>query len=314
MEPKPLLMSRDTNGVWTVTTSAAQPEIYTYHFNVDGESVLDPSNRWHKPSLLHQDNLFEVPGEQAQLWDRTTAPHGSVTHHYFQSAAIAVPSEYYVYTPPGYDAESRAKYPVLYLLHGYSDGANAWLEIGRVNFILDNLIAQRRAKPMIVVMPLGYGAPEVLTNQASFFNSHVAIRLYSAFRDSLFNEVMPRVARAYRVLTGPSSTAIAGLSMGGGESLVIGVGHPEKFGYVGSFSGAVVGKNPEDSDFMWKAPRKLLWIACGDSDLLVGDSNKSMRLWLEEHGVQATFSTTTVGHQWPVCRDNLASFVPLIFS
>jgi enterochelin esterase-like enzyme len=309
----PLPMTKDTQGVWTVTTPPMLPEIYTYHFTVDGESALDPSNRWHKPSLLDQDNLFEVPGDMPQPWDRTPVPHGNVVHHYFDSAVIGVPSEYYVYTPPGYDAGASKRYPVLYLLHGYSDGANIWDDSGRANFIFDNLIAQGRAQTMVVVMTLGYGAPEVLDNQANFFNAKIQSRLYTRFTASVLNEVMPAIERTYHVLTGPSNTAIAGLSMGGGEALVVGVAHPEKFGFVGSFSGIVVGEKPEDSSFQWKARRRLLWIACGDADPLVGDWNQMLKSYLQQQKVRATFVVTPGDHQWPVWRDNLAHFAPLLF-
>lgn len=311
-EAKPLPMTKDEKGLWSVTTPVLPPQIYTYHYIVDGETVLDPTNRWYKPSLLYRDNFLEVHGEKPQLWDQTDVPHGVVSHHNFHSAVIGVDSNYFVYTPPKYDPRGKTRYPVLYLLHGYSDGADGWFYGGRANFILDNLIAQGRVKPMIVVTTLGYGAPEVLTTPHSFAKPETVNKHYTQFTNSLFKEVMPAVAHDYLVKTGSSNTAIAGLSMGGGESLYLGLGHPEVFGYVGGFSAAPFAIT-QDSSFPWNANRKLLWIAWGSEDLLVRDMNRDFKALLDAKNVKATYVIKPGAHTWPFWRDNLAEFAPLLF-
>ncbi len=313
-QPAPLAATRDSEGVWSATSPPLAPEIYGYHYIVDGANILDPTNRWMKASLLYQDNLLEIQGDTPQPWDRTDVPHGDVAHHLFRSPVIGADSEYYVYTPPGFSAHAKTKYPVLYLLHGYSDAANGWIEVGRANFILDNLLAAGKIRPMIVVMTLGYGDPGVLSEHEPFKTPAMIAKNFARYTDSLLTEVMPAIAKQYPVLTGPGNTAIAGLSMGGAEALSSGVRHPEIFGYVVTMSASMpFGFEDADAGYKWHAPRRLLWIACGDGDNLVGPGNKALRAYLESQNVPATFVTTPGMHAWPVWRDNLVHFAPLLF-
>src|SRR5437660_8862437 len=157
---KPLPMNQDARGFWTVTTEQLTPDYYGYSFIADGVGLLDPSNYRTKPNFLYRANEVHVPGPSSFSWEIADVPHGEIHHHFYKSVVVGDHRDFFVYTPPGYDPRSKQTYPVLYLLHGFSDDASAWSAVGRANVILDNLIAQGKAKPMLGVMPLGYGAPE----------------------------------------------------------------------------------------------------------------------------------------------------------
>jgi enterochelin esterase family protein len=314
---KPLAMQRDDQGLFSVTTDALEPDFYGYDFTVDDVRLTDPSNPAMKPNLLGVSSEVHVPGSQSLPWEVNDVPHGVVHHHFYKSGVVGDERDFYVYTPPGYERSGRSKYPVLYLLHGYSDDASGWTEVGRANVILDNLIAQVKAKPMIVVMPLGYGAPEMLSFGFGAFN-HDALRQknYDKFREALLTEIMPQVEGHYRVKTDRNSRAIAGLSMGGAESLLTGLNHLDKFAWIGSFSagGLTEDFNAEFPALDSKAnPRlHLLWIACGTDDHLIA-MNRSLREWLKAKGIERTDIETPGQHTWMVWRRNLASVAVLLF-
>src|SRR5215472_4414067 len=159
---EPLAMQKDDAGVWTAITAPLPPDYYGYSTIVDGVRSLDPYNPLLKPNLLSTENMVHVPGPPSLPWELNDVAHGEVHHHFYRSAIAGDDRDFYVYTPPGYDPKARQRYPVLYLLHGFSDDASAWTSVGFANVILDNLIARREAKPMIIVMPLGYGTTEIL--------------------------------------------------------------------------------------------------------------------------------------------------------
>jgi len=233
----PFPMQKDEQGVWSVKSPALVPDIYGYSFSEDGTHIIDPANTKIKPNLLNLSNSVEVPGASPMPWDQTDIPHGEVHHHFYRSAVVGDERDYFVYTPPGYNASAKTIYPVLYLLHGFSDDASGWTAVGKANLILDSLIASNQAKPMIVVMPLGYGAPEIL-NRTGPPTSNPALREKNMtnFRTALIDEVIPAVEQAYRVDTDRNARAIAGLSMGGAESLLTGLNRMDMFSWVGSFS------------------------------------------------------------------------------
>ncbi len=169
---KPLPMKKDDHGVWRVTTDPLDPDFYGYEFIADGVSLDDPSNSHLTPNLLGHGSQLHVPGPTSLPWEVGDVPHGVIHHHFYHSKIVGDDRDYYVYTPPNYDPHAKAAYPVLYLLHGYSDDASGWTAVGRANVILDNLIAEGKAKPMLIVMTLGYGAPEVLQNGWRFAGPH----------------------------------------------------------------------------------------------------------------------------------------------
>jgi len=310
-------MQKDDKGVWTVNTSPLPPDYYGYSIMVDGVRSIDPFNHLLKPNLLSTESMVHVQGPPSLPWETNDVPRGEIHHHFYVSSVAADQRDFYVYTPPGYDPTSKKTYPVLYLLHGYSDDASGWTAVGRANVILDNLIAQGKAKPMIVVMPLGYGTMEIITlGWGAWSHTDVRDKNFSRFREALLTEVMPKVESEYRVAKGRDSRAIAGLSMGGAESLLTGLNNLDKFAWIGAFSS---GGMPDEfeKDFPGldaKASQqiRLLWIACGTEDGLL-TVNRNLREWLKTKGVQHTDIETPGMHAWMVWRRNLAEFAPLLF-
>lgn len=315
----PVAMTKGADGVWTYTSPALTPDTYGYHFLVDGGPEFDPNNTAHiKINLLFVDNYVTIPSPTPQIWDVTDVPHGIVHHHFYKSAVIGDQRDYYVYTPPGYDAKSGKKYPVLYLLHGYSDMASGWSAIGFANIILDNLIAQGKAKPMIVVMPLGYGVSDFASRQSQNFRDAALVkRNLDNFRQALLTEVLPQMEKEYRVSSKRDDRAIAGLSMGGAESLYTGLNNIDKFAYVGGFSSGGISDDYATDfpalDAAAAAKLRVLWIACGTEDHLI-TANRAMIAWLKTKNVNATAIETPGRHTWMVWRRDLANFAPLLFS
>jgi enterochelin esterase-like enzyme len=308
-------MQQDADGMWSVTTTALAPEIYSYRFVVDGTPTLDPRNTDVRDNLLTLSSNLTIPGTPPEPWELQSIPHGIVEHHFYTSQVVlGLPnnqSEYYVYTPPGYNAKSRRTYPVFYLLHGYSDAADAWPTVGKANFILDNLIASGKAKPMIVVMTLGYGNMAVLKPGRTPALSTQSIDLY---QKALLTEVMPQIESTYHVSKKREDRAIAGLSMGGHESLLIGLTHPELFAWIGTFSAGVHADTLSQLPPLTaqKANLRLLWMACGVDDALL-KPNQAVIAALKAEGLPVTAIETPGHHQWPVWRDNLIHFAPLLF-
>jgi enterochelin esterase family protein len=313
---KDLAMQKDEQGAWSVTTEPLAPDFYGYAFVADGVHLIDPSNPLMKPNLLNTTSQVHVP-DAALPWEVGDVAHGEVHHHFYKSAVVGDQRDFYVYTPPGYNARGKQTYPVLYLLHGFSDDASGWTAVGRANVILDNLIAQGKTKPMLVVMPLGYGAPEILRGGfGAFRNTELRDRNFAKFSDALLSEVIPRVESNYLVNRDRDSRAIAGLSMGGSESLLTGLNNLDKFAWVGAFSSGGI---PEefDKDFPGLDAKpnerlKMLWIACGVDDRLI-ELNRKLRAWLDSKGIKTVEVETPGMHTWMVWRRNLITFTGLLF-
>ncbi len=314
---KPLTMQKDDQGVWSVTTDPLVPDYYGYSIDADGVTMFDPSNHSIKPNFLYRSSEVHVPGPPTLSWEIGAVPHGVIHHHFYKSTVVGDDRDFFVYTPPGYDALGKTAYPVLYLLHGFSDDASGWTAVGRANVILDNLIAQGKAKPMLVVMPLGYGAPEVLApSSGGPRDPALHQRNMDRFREALLTEVIPQVEAAYRVNKDRNSRAIAGLSMGGAESLLTGLNTLDQFAWIGAFSSGGVNTS-FDKEFPGldsKANQRLhlLWIACGTEDHLIG-ANREFRAWLASKGIQHVDIETPGMHAWMVWRRNLTGFAPLLF-
>ena len=315
---KPLVMEKGNDSVWSVVTAPLAPEIYGYSFEVDGQPQIDPKNPDVKPNLLFVGNAVSVPGSTPQLWEARDVPHGVVHHHFYTSKVVQGlergQSEYYVYTPPAYEPRKGKPYPVLYLLHGWSDMANGWLAVGEANYILDNLIAEHRIKPMLVVMPLGYGDMKFANGSHEVWDNDAVVRHnVDLFSQALLTEVLPRMESEYHVSKKSDDRAITGLSMGGLESLTIGLTHPQLFGWVGGFSSALGHKEEEQLATVGaKTNLHLLWIACGTEDELI-TPNRKFVAWLKSKDVPLTAVETPGMHTWMVWRDNLIHFAPLLF-
>jgi enterochelin esterase-like enzyme len=312
---KPVIMQKNDLGVWSLTTKPLHPDYYGYIFQDAGRPVIDPSNSLILPNLLQTENMVHVPGPSSLPWEISDGPHGELHRHFFKSDAIGDERDFFVYTPPGYDAHARTTYPVLYLLHGFGQKSSSWTEVAFANRILDHLIADGKAKPMIVVMPTGYGGSDILVPGA-YWNDDLRNRNFGRFATSLFNEVMPAVEREYAVATDRNSRALAGLSMGGAQSVLIGLNNLDKFAWVGTFSSGGLRENFAQElpglDASVNSRLRLLWVACGVDDPLL-DINRKLNAWLASQGITHANVETPGAHTWLVWRRNLSAFAPLLF-
>jgi enterochelin esterase family protein len=305
-ESQPL--TKDEEGLWSVTVGPLAPEVYEYRFIVDGLSIPDLVNPDVKVWRRVSRSMVLVPGEEPMFYEEQKVPHGTVHIHTYDSTSLGVTRRLYVYTPAGYETETLRRYPVLYLLHGSGDTELTWTVVGRANIILDNAIAQKRARPMIVVMPYGH------TPGAARDKSRT--RRGEAFEADLIEDVAPYVRRHYRIVEGPEHTAIVGLSMGGGQALRIGLGHPERFAWIGAFSSAA----PDEEELgvllaepdVLNARLKLLWIGCGRSDFLF-EANQRFLKALKAKGIKHVAHITDGSHEWRVWRYYLNEILPLLF-
>jgi enterochelin esterase-like enzyme len=300
----------NNNGVWSATVGPLEPDLYGYSFTVDnGLSLVDPANPWVKPMRASRTSVLLVPGDPPRVWEFQSVPHGTVhTHHYF-SKAVDAKRRLHVYTPSGYEKSSE-KYPVLYLFHGAGDNDATWTSLGQAHFISDNLLAQHQTKPMIIVMTDGHPTTENPTR----ITSNMMARSFELFREDVLRDVMPLVDASYRVKEGRENRAIIGLSMGGWQSLTIGLKERQLFAWVGGMSSflpnakeLVAEAFPEP-----KSDLKLLWFACGKEDRLI-ESARQLSAALKEKQIAHEFKETSGDHSWPVWRRYLAEFMPLLF-
>jgi len=326
--PKVSEFKKDERGLWTATAEQVPPGSYRYLFNVDGVPTVDPRNAATSESNSHVSSLLTVPGAAFED-DRNDMPHGAVATVFYDSAPLGRQRRMHIYTPPGYEA-GTTRYPVLYLLHGSSDSDASWSSVGRANFILDNLIASKAAVPMIVVMPAGHTAGDYDDEPAADGRARP-----KGFAEDFVDAVMPYVETHYRVLNGRKHTAIAGLSMGGGQTINLMVSHLEQFGYVGVWSAGVfdqphlagtkpvwppVSVAPEwieahQADLDTDRDRgglELLWFAAGADDQLLPIA-KSTAAMLKQHGFNPVFVQSSGGHSWTNWREYLNEFAPQLF-
>jgi enterochelin esterase family protein len=316
---KPIAMEKGDEGVWSYTTKPLAPQIYSYSFYTDGHNVFDPGNLNVSPNLFFHDSMVEVPGDGPQPWDATAIPHGELHRHLYTSKIIrgltGEQEPYLVYTPPGYDEHAAKPYPVLYLLHGWSQTEASWTTNLKANLILDSLLAAGKAKPMVVVMPLGYGDMEFMESWDVWQQPKRIENNLSLFSDALRTDIIPQVEAEYHVSKDRQDRAIAGLSMGGLESLTIGLAHTDMFAWVGGMSAAVHAlpyPAPLPGLDAKKADLKLLWVACGTSDGLIG-ANRKLVGYLKGQGLNVVAVETPGAHVSQVWRDNLLHLAPLLF-
>ena len=315
---EPVAMQKDDKGVWTVNTAPLPPDYYGYSIVVDGVRSLDPYNHGLVPNLLSPGNFVHVAGPPSLPWELNDVPHGEIHHHFYRSAVAEDDRDFYVYTPPGYDPASKKTYPVLYLLHGYSDDASGWTAVGRANVILDNLIAQGKAKPMIVVMPLGYGTMEMIRLGWGGLESSRRAReeFHEVPRGSAHRshaQGRERISRGERSKLACDCRALDG-------RLGIAADRTEQPRQVCLDRGVQCGRHARSLRKGFSRARcqgepadpKLLWIACGTEDRLI-TVNRNLREWLKTKGIQHTDIETPGMHTWMVWRRNLAEFAPLLF-
>ena len=323
-----LQMTQDQNGIWTVSTPKPAPELYTYNMVVDGVTMLDPSNVQVQRDGSRYMNALLVPGDYADLYAECSKP-GNVEHVWYYSAENGMTRRMYVYTPAGYDRNNKSvKYPVLYLLHGGGGDEDAWSTLGRTCQILDNLIAQGKAKPMIVVMP--NGNPNQYAAQTLGIPVKTDVKQYASGFDnysSLVADIVPYIEKNYPVIKNRKGRAVAGLSMGGGQSFFIAFRNVDVFANVGIFSSGLIGASaiggaPFDAEQhfpgMYTNPAKynkfdVIYLACGEQDNRI-DGMLYFKQKLNEKGYHGVVWEQYPGaHEWKVWRRNLSSFVQQIF-
>ncbi|MUG96949.1 esterase [Scytonema sp. UIC 10036] len=308
---KPIDLIRGEDGVWKVTTPPVPPGFHYYQLIVDGTPVNDPSSQtyfgWGQAS-----SGLEVPDPQLDFYEAKSVPHGEVRLRWYHSRVTRELRRVYVYTPPGYDANTKRRYPVLYLQHGAGESERAWTEQGRANFILDNLIAVGKAKPMIVVMDNGYARkPNVPLPPDSWG--------IEAFEEVVTKDLVPLIDSTYRTIANRQYRAIAGLSMGGGQALQVGLNNLDKFAWVGGFSSFLKDfdvKTSYSGVFIntgnVNLQLRLLWLGCDTKDDFYID-NKNLHEALEKAGIKHVWVTGSGGHEWQVWRRYLYTFVPQLF-
>jgi enterochelin esterase family protein len=331
-------LTKGETGVWETVVGPVDPGAYRYTFNVDGVSVVDPRNPHTSESNNSVWSMTYVPG--SDVMDTRNVPHGAVAAVTYFSTALGMFRRMHVYTPPGYELRSE-RYPVFYLLHGAGDSDHAWTSVGRAGFILDNLIADNKAKPMIVVMPAGHTRRGPSTGRTGT----------EEFVKDFLTDVVPLVEKRYRILTGRSNTAIAGLSMGGNHTMHIAFPHLDKFGFIGVYSSGLLGAFPgltggrgaappttaptatppvpppappllaadwvdlhksKIDDPRLKKELKLLWFGTGETDSLMPTTIATVDL-LKKHGFAPVFKQTPGGHTWINWRNYLQEFAPQLF-
>lgn len=305
-------MTRGENNVWSVKIPLPRPEIYTYNFVVDGVSVNDPQNVMVQRDGTRYLPMLFVPGERSENYVEATQ-HGTVSHPWYDSKILGYSRRLTVYTPYGYEANPKKKYPVLYLLHGAGGDEEAWISMGRTAQIMDNLIEKGLAEPMIVVMPNGNPGQQAARtlNIAEKNINWRSEEFRNAYVNSLCTEIVPFIEKNFRAIPKPASRAIAGLSMGGGHTISASILYPELFDYICPLSAAGQA-TPEQIANLKKAGVKLYFLACGDSDFLF-EGSKTLDKTLTEQGLDHTFFVSDGGHVWANWRLYLNTFAPLLF-
>jgi enterochelin esterase family protein len=342
------VLTKGENGVWSTTLSSIPPGAYRYNFNVDGVATIDPRNPAISEANANVWSLFYIPG--TEFMDTKNVPHGAVAAVNYYSTALGAWRRMHVYTPPGYETNGD-KYPILYLLHGAGDNDDSWTSVGRANFILDNLIAAKKAKPMVVVMTAGHTPPRPQTAAARGGAGGGFLSPTDDFARDFTTDVMPYIEKHYRVFTDRARTAIAGLSMGGSQSLNIGIPHLDRFAYIGVFSSGLIGESPGDAGGRggrggrgqgdapaapvtaapapagpnWetrnlamldnaglKKGLKLFWFSTGKDDNLITTTKATVDLF-KKHGFNPVFEESTGAHTWINWRNYLSVFAPQLF-
>ncbi|UZD23626.1 alpha/beta hydrolase-fold protein [Algoriphagus halophytocola] len=315
---------KNEQGIWSFTTESLSPELYSYSFIVDGLRTTDPNNPFLIRDVASVTNVFLVGEGQAALYQVKDVPHGSVSRRWYDSPGLGMDRRLTVYTPPGYE-QSKEKFPVLYLLHGAGGDEEAWIALGRTAQIMDNLIAQGKAKPMIVVMPNGNVIQDAAPGEGSegmYKPNFMVPKTMDGTYEANFMDIVKFVENNYQVKANKANRAIAGLSMGGYHTMHISRYYPNTFDYMGLFSAAIMpredatGKVYSDIDGTLKTQMdngyELYWIAIGKTDFLY-DANTEFRAKLDEMGMPYEYVESEGGHIWRNWRVYLTQFVPMLF-
>lgn len=302
-QKEPVVMTKGENGIWSVTVGPVKPDIYPYSFWVDSIQVADPGNMLIFANERFKHSLVDIPGDTPQVHDLQMVPHGKISYQYYTSVTLGSTRSLVIYTPPGMDISGTTKYPVLYLIHGGSDTEETWTKVGRANLIADNLIAQGNAIPMIIVMPYGNVRPKPM----DFFTRDVV------------DDIIPFIEANYPVYTDSKHRAIAGFSVGGGQTLNIGLTNTDKFAYICSFAPYTATEEFRKNFSNWSPDSALInkqlelfTITVGTDDFLYESAQKDAAMFREK-GLEVQLDITDGGHTWMNCKKYLAKTLQQIF-
>src|SRR6188474_1329289 len=296
-------MTKGENGIWSVTLGPVKPDMYPYCFVVDGIQVADPRNTSIFPNEGFQNSIVEITGDAPLVHSIQNVPHGTVSYRYYTSPELGT-RPVVIYTPPGYEKDTKTKYPVLYLLHGTTDTEETWTKVGRANVILDNLIAQGKAKPMIIVMPYGRAYPLISKSSGSLRNWDNL----QEFKKDFLNNLIPFVEQNYRVKADKDNRAIAGFSGGGWETLFLGLNNPELSAWICGFAPGMLKEEFERNNagafndvILTNKRLKLFWIGVGKEDMLYNVIADYLKV-LDEKGIKHESFISDGGHTWMNCK------------
>lgn len=300
---EPIALTKDTSGIWSVTVPPVIPDIYPYSFTVDGVGVADPNNTHIFANERFKRSIVDIKGDKPLVHSLQNVPHGKVTYQLYNSKTLNTTRQLLVYTPPNFDTSGKTKYPVLYLIHGGSDTEETWTKVGKANFIADNLIAQGKAKPMIIVMPYGNVRPAPMPD----------------FTKDVANDIIPFIEANYPVKTGSENRAVAGFSVGGGQTLNIGFTNTDKFGYICSYAPFTATEEFKKNFDNWTPNAdlinkqvKLFTISVGTDDFLYESVKKNIAMF-EEKKIKIKPLIVSGGHTWMNCKLFLANSLQEIF-
>ncbi|MDB5239422.1 MAG: esterase [Spirosoma sp.] len=299
----PVAMTKDTSGIWSVTVPPVKPDIYPYSFQVDSVSLADPNNTYIFANERFKRSIVDVPGDQPLVHSLQNVPHGKISYRYYKSGTLGTTRQLLVYTPPGFNANGKTKYPVLYLIHGGSDTEETWTKVGRANLIADNLIAQGKAKPMLIVMPYGNVRPAPMPD----------------FTKDMVNDIMPFIEANYPVIKDSKGRAVAGFSVGGGQTLNIGLTNPDKFAYICSYAPYTATDEFKANFTNWSpdankinSQLKLFTISVGTEDFLYEPVKQNIAMFNEKK-IKVEPLIVPGGHTWMNCKLYLANTLPQLF-
>jgi len=300
---KPVAMTKDTAGIWSVTVPPVEPDIYPYSFWVDSVQIADPNNTRIFANERFKRSIVDVPGDKPLVHALKNVPHGKIHYRYYTSKTLGVTRPLLVYTPPGFKADGKTKYPVLYLIHGGSDTEETWTKVGRAHLIADNLIAEGKAQPMIIVMPYGNVRPSPMSD----------------FTPDVVKDILPFVEANYPVYTDSKHRAVAGFSVGGGQTLNIGLTNPDKFAYVCSYAPYTATEEFKKNFTNWSpdankinSQLKLFTVSVGTEDFLYEPVKQNLAMF-EEKKVKVKSYIVPGGHTWMNCKQYLATTLQEIF-
>ncbi|SOD79420.1 esterase [Spirosoma fluviale] len=299
----PVAMIKDTSGIWSVTVPPVKPDIYPYSFMVDSVSIADPNNTYIFANERFKRSIVDVPGDQPLVHSLQNVPHGKISYRYYKSGTLSTTRQLLVYTPPGFNPNGKTKYPVLYLIHGGSDTEETWTKVGRANLIADNLIAQGKAKPMLIVMPYGNVRPAPMAD----------------FTKDMVNDIVPFVEANYPVIKESKGRAVAGFSVGGGQTLNIGLTNPDKFAYVCSYAPYTATEEFKANFANWSPNAeqmnkqlKLFTVSVGTDDFLYEPVKQNIAMFTEKK-INVKPLIVPGGHTWMNCKLYLADTLPQLF-